>query len=65
VIIHNDDQPTVIAGDALLTREHDENVMTMIPHNRKQFQDDRARLLAMRAHIVPGHDDEFSTSDGA
>jgi glyoxylase-like metal-dependent hydrolase (beta-lactamase superfamily II) len=65
VITHNDDQPTVIAGDVLLTREHDENVLTMIPHDREQFQRDRARLLAMTARILPGHDDEFSTGDGA
>jgi len=60
VIVHHAEQPTVIAGDVVLSREHDENVLTMIPHNRKQFQEDRARVLAMKAHIVPGHDDEFS-----
>jgi glyoxylase-like metal-dependent hydrolase (beta-lactamase superfamily II) len=65
VIIHNDDQPTVIAGDALLTREHDENVLTMIPHDREQFRRGRARILAMIARIFPGHDDEFSNGDGA
>lgn len=64
VIVHNGDQPTVIAGDAILTREHDESVFTMIPHNREQFQRDRARLLAMKARFLPGHDVEFSNSDG-
>ena len=64
VIVHNGDQPTVIAGDAVLTREHDENVFTMIPHNRKQFQHDRARILAMMGRILPGHDGEFSSHCG-
>jgi glyoxylase-like metal-dependent hydrolase (beta-lactamase superfamily II) len=65
VIVHQDNQPTVIAGDAVLTREHDENVFTMIPHNRKQFQHDRERILAMTARILPGHDGEFSNPSGA
>jgi glyoxylase-like metal-dependent hydrolase (beta-lactamase superfamily II) len=65
VIAHDDNRPTLIAGDALLTREHDENVLTMIPHDRAQFQRDRARLLAMPARILPGHDDEFAGGDGA
>jgi glyoxylase-like metal-dependent hydrolase (beta-lactamase superfamily II) len=63
VIVHGR-EPAVIAGDALLTREHDEQVLTMIPHNRAQFQRDRARLLARRGRIVPGHDQEFSISLG-
>ena len=64
VIVHNSDSPIVIAGDAVLTREHDENVFTMIPHNRKQFQEDRARILAMMGRILPGHDGEFSNHGG-
>jgi glyoxylase-like metal-dependent hydrolase (beta-lactamase superfamily II) len=64
VIVHNDAQPIMIAGDALLTREHDENVFTMIPHNRKQFQHDRESILARLGRIVPGHDDEFSNHNG-
>jgi glyoxylase-like metal-dependent hydrolase (beta-lactamase superfamily II) len=62
VIIHNDDQPIVIAGDALLTREHDENVFTMIPHDRRQCNLDRAHILTMTGRILPGHDSEFSTA---
>ncbi len=65
VIIRSDDQTTVIAGDAVLTREHDESVFTMIPHNREQFQHDRARILAMMGRILPGHDSEFSYHHGA
>jgi glyoxylase-like metal-dependent hydrolase (beta-lactamase superfamily II) len=61
IIVHGGKQRTVIAGDALLSRKNDEKVLTMIPHQRKQFQEDRARILAMQARIVPGHDREFST----
>jgi glyoxylase-like metal-dependent hydrolase (beta-lactamase superfamily II) len=64
VIVHHGDQPIIIAGDALLTREHDENVFTMIPHNRQQFQHDREHILARMGRIVPGHDDEFSNPNG-
>jgi glyoxylase-like metal-dependent hydrolase (beta-lactamase superfamily II) len=60
IIVHGGEQRTVIAGDALLSRQHDEKVLTMIPHRRRQFQQDRARILAMRARILPGHDAEFS-----
>jgi len=60
VIVPNGQHPTVIAGDAVLTREHDETVFTMIPHNRQQFQEDRARILAMRGHVFPGHDTDFA-----
>ena len=63
VIVHHGDQPIIIAGDALLTREPDENVFTMIPHNREQFQHDRVRILARMGRIVPGHDSEFSNRD--
>jgi glyoxylase-like metal-dependent hydrolase (beta-lactamase superfamily II) len=61
IIVHGETQRTVIAGDALLSRIHDEKVLTMIPHHRQQYQEDRARILAMRARILPGHDLEFYT----
>ena len=61
IIVHAGNQRTVIAGDALLSRTHDEKVLTMIPHHRKQYLEDRARILAMQARILPGHDLEFST----
>lgn len=64
VIVHNGEQPIIVAGDALLTREHDENVFTMIPYNREQSQRDRALILARTGRIVPGHDDEFSNTNG-
>ena len=60
IIVHGGERRTVIAGDALLSRRHDEEVLTMIPHSRKRFQQDRGRILAMGARIVPGHDAEFS-----
>jgi len=60
IIVDGGEQRTVIAGDALLSRQHEEKVLTMIPHHRKQFQQDRARILAMQARILPGHDLEFS-----
>ena len=59
VVVHGADQPTLIAGDALLSREHDHEVITMIPVNRKQFQSDRERILARTGRILPGHDQEF------
>jgi len=62
IIVHGAKERAVIAGDALLSRQHDEKVLTMIPHHRKQFQHDRARILAMPARILPGHDREFSTA---
>ena len=65
LILHNGDRPIIIAGDAVLTRERDENVFTMIPHNRAQFQHDRERILAMMGRIVPGHDSEFSNAQTA
>lgn len=62
LIVPGDEQPTVIAGDALLTRDHDDQVLTMIPCNRKQFLLDRAFILSLGGRIIPGHDREFSLS---
>jgi glyoxylase-like metal-dependent hydrolase (beta-lactamase superfamily II) len=62
LIVHGGAQATVIAGDALLTREHDEQVITMIPHNREQYHQDRAHILSLPGRILPGHDVEFSTA---
>lgn len=61
IIVNGNEQPTVISGDALLSRLHDEQILTMIPHNRKQFQQDRACILAMQGRILPGHDVEFAS----
>lgn len=63
LIVHTTDHAAVIAGDALLSRDHEERVLTMIPHNRAQYQRDRARILERSRHIIPGHDREFILSD--
>jgi len=65
VIVHNGDQPIIIAGDAVLSRDHDEKVLTMIPHDREQFHRDRDRILALPGRILPGHDGEFSNRNHA
>ncbi len=61
VIVPTGDRPTIIAGDALLSRDQNGGVLTMIPHHREQFSRDREAILAMRGRILPGHDQEFST----
>lgn len=63
VVVRNGGEPTIIAGDALLSRGHDDKILTMIPYNREQFQREREAILAIRGHILPGHDQPFSTSD--
>jgi glyoxylase-like metal-dependent hydrolase (beta-lactamase superfamily II) len=65
VIAHGANSPVVIAGDALLTRDHDAEVLTMVPYNREQFSRDRARILSLAGRIVPGHDQVFSIVPGA
>jgi glyoxylase-like metal-dependent hydrolase (beta-lactamase superfamily II) len=59
ILIQRPLQPVVIAADALLSREHDERILTMIPFNRAQYLKDRARILALGGHIIPGHDRGF------
>ncbi len=59
VIVHRASEPTVITGDALLSRNHNEKVLTMIPHSKAQIARDRARILALKGRILPGHDREF------
>jgi glyoxylase-like metal-dependent hydrolase (beta-lactamase superfamily II) len=60
IVVRNGEQPTIIAGDAVLTREHDDQVLTMIPYNRQQFYCDRANILATQGRILPGHDQPFA-----
>jgi glyoxylase-like metal-dependent hydrolase (beta-lactamase superfamily II) len=60
LIVESAEQPTFIAGDALLSREHDEQVLTMIPVNRRRFQLERRQILERGGRILPGHDREFS-----
>jgi len=64
VVVSNGAEPTVIAGDALLSREQDDQILTMIPYNREQFDRDREAILAMRGRILPGHGQPFrATTD--
>jgi len=62
VIVPNGAQPTIIAGDALLSRDHDDQILTMIPYKRAEFQRDREGILAMAGRILPGHDDPFTAA---
>ena len=59
VIVDQAYLPTVIAGDALLTSNHDDRVLTMIAQNREQAQRDRALILSLPGLIIPGHDQPF------
>ena len=59
LIVRDGKAATVIAGDALLSRDHDDQVLTMIPYNRAQFHRDRESILAMAGKILPGHDQPF------
>jgi len=56
LVVRGPQRATLVAGDVVLSREHEEQVATMIPHNRVQFQKDRDRLL------VPGHDCGFTVT---
>ena len=62
LVIRSGEQATIVAGDALLSREHEEQVATMIPHNRRQFLQDRARIMDMGGRILPGHDAAFCSA---
>ena len=64
VIVQNADPPTVITGDALLTRDHDETILTMIAQNRERAQKDRALILSLPGLIIPGHDQPFVNVPG-
>jgi len=63
LIVPECDQRTVVAGDAFLTRDHDEQVLTMIPYNRKQALLDRDLIMSSGGRIIPGHDREFTLSE--
>ncbi|HEY6292807.1 MAG TPA: MBL fold metallo-hydrolase [Terriglobia bacterium] len=63
VIVPNGAEPTVIAGDALLSRDHDDQILTMIPYNREEFRRDREGILSMSGRILPGHDEPFTAKE--
>jgi glyoxylase-like metal-dependent hydrolase (beta-lactamase superfamily II) len=64
IVVNTPAEHTVIAGDAVLSRDTQTEILTMIPHQRHQFELDRARLLSLGGRILPGHDAEF-VSEGA
>lgn len=52
--------PTLIAGDAMITRSNaDQKVMTFPPTNRQQYAETKKALEAFEGTIVPGHDLQF------
>jgi glyoxylase-like metal-dependent hydrolase (beta-lactamase superfamily II) len=59
LLVSNGHERTVVAGDALLSREHDDQILTMIPVNKAMYQRDREMILSLGGRIVPGHDAEF------
>lgn len=59
VVIPDGRHPTIVAGDAFLSRADDERVLTMIPHNYDQSRRDRQQVLALGGRIFPGHDADF------
>jgi len=63
LIVPGNGERIVVAGDALMTRDHDEQVLTMIPYSRKQSLLDRDRILSLGGRIIPGHDAEFLQSE--
>ena len=59
VIVQTGPDPVVIAGDALLSLQQDDNILTMIPHHRTRYEFDRVRILSFGGQIIPGHDRTF------
>jgi glyoxylase-like metal-dependent hydrolase (beta-lactamase superfamily II) len=62
VIVRNSEQPAFVAGDALLSKDRDADILTMIPVNRKQFEADRENILSRAGRILPGHGCDFALS---
>lgn len=62
LIVHGAKPPLIIAGDALLSRQHEERILTMIPYNRAQYERDRALILQKASRIIPGHDQPFEVT---
>lgn len=59
IFVPDAQEPIVIAGDALLSRNQDHRILTMIPHQREQYARDRERILTLGGRILPGHDLAF------
>jgi len=63
IVVPTAEERTIIAGDVVLTREVDTEVLTMIPRERRQFELDRETLLSIGGRILPGHGSEFLSKD--
>jgi glyoxylase-like metal-dependent hydrolase (beta-lactamase superfamily II) len=63
IVVRTQGEDTIIAGDVVLSRDAQAEVLTMIPHQRRRFELDRTRLLALGRRILPGHDGEFLSPD--
>lgn len=61
LIVPDGPSPVIVAGDAVLSREDDADILTMIPHDREQFLRDRARIRSLGGRILPGHGPEFTS----
>lgn len=59
LVIRDGVETTVVAGDALLTRTHDDQVLTMIPRHRAEYLAGRQKILSIPGRIIPGHDQAF------
>ena len=62
LLVRSGERTTVVAGDALLTRAYDENILTMIPYHRSQHFQDREKILSYAGTIIPGHGQLFQNS---
>jgi len=54
--------PVIISGDAVLARDANARVRTMIPHSQRQFAETRDVLLRSGLTIIPGHGAPFATT---
>jgi len=63
IVVRTQGEDTIIAGDVVLSRDAQAEVLTMIPHQRRRFELDRTHLLALGRRILPGHDGEFLSPD--
>ncbi len=59
IVVPTPGERTIIAGDVVLNQNVHAEVLTMIPHHRRQFEVDRESLLALGGRILPGHGSEF------
>lgn len=64
LIIRDMEETTIVAGDAVLTRTHDDQVLTMIPFSRERYLEERQKILSIRGRIIPGHDLPFANCPG-